>query len=162
MCSYSEVFWGFIIEVLEELVSGSDVDCEGCRSGEVVLPVGVGEGVLLEEGLRLVGGFGDRDCSGVPVNGGVYCLEPRHSQDDVIVSTVHYVKGFEVGYSFYLDVEGAKEMDVASFIGHLVCISYWYGYVESSSREMVFLYKVPVDAGDVCTTVNEGMRINGF
>ena len=75
---------------------------------------------------------------------------------------MHYVEGFETGYPFYLDIEGAREANIASFVGHLVCISYRYGYTESGGRESVFLYEVPVDAGNICTAVNEGMRVNGF
>ena len=42
---------GFVVEVFEKSVSGSDIDCRRCGSGEMVLPAGVGEGVLLKEGL---------------------------------------------------------------------------------------------------------------
>ena len=72
------------------------------------------------------------------------------------------MEGFETGYPFYLDIEGAREANIASFVGHLVCVLYWYGYAESGGQESVFLYKVPVDAGNVCTAVNEGMRVDGF
>ena len=72
------------------------------------------------------------------------------------------MEGFETGYPFYLDIEGAREATIASFVGHLVCVSYWYRYAESGGRELVFLYEVPVDAGNVCTAVNEGMRVDGF
>ena len=51
MRSYGEVFGGFIVEVFEKSVSGSDIDCRRCGSGEMVLPAGIGEGVLLEKGL---------------------------------------------------------------------------------------------------------------
>ena len=72
------------------------------------------------------------------------------------------MEGFEAGYLFHLDIEGAREANIASFVGHLVCVSYWYRYAESGGRELVFLYEVPVDAGNVCTAVNEGMRVDGF
>ena len=51
MHSHGEVLGGFVVEVFEESVSGSDIDCRRCRSGEMVLPAGIGEGILLEEGL---------------------------------------------------------------------------------------------------------------
>ena len=72
------------------------------------------------------------------------------------------MEGFKTGYPFYLNIEGAREVNIASFVGHLVCILYWYGYVESDGQESVFLYEVPVDAGNVCTAVDEGMRVDGF
>ena len=75
---------------------------------------------------------------------------------------MHYVEGFETGYPFYLDIEGAREANIASFVGRLVCVSYWYRYAESGGWELVFLYKVPVDAGNVCTAVDKGTRVDGF
>ena len=75
---------------------------------------------------------------------------------------MHYVEGFETGYSFYLDIEGAREANIASFVGRLVCISYWYRYAESDGQESVFLYEVPVDAGNICTAVDEDTRVDGF
>ena len=51
MRSRGEVLGGFVVEVFKESVSGSDIDCRRCGSGEMVLPAGVGEGILLEEGL---------------------------------------------------------------------------------------------------------------
>ena len=72
------------------------------------------------------------------------------------------MEGFKTGYPFYLDIEGAREANIASFVGHLVCVSYRYGYAELGGRELVFLYEVPVDAGNVCTAVDEGTRVDGF
>ena len=56
--------------------------------------------------------------------------------------------------AFDVGKEGADEVDFLIFIGGLVNIPYFDGDIKFCSGKGVFSDKLPVNAGDVCTTVN--------
>jgi hypothetical protein len=44
----------------------------------------------------------------------------------------------------------------------LVEVSDFQWFWELSSREVMLSYESPVDAGDVCTTIDESVTVDGF
>ena len=56
----------------------------------------------------------------------------------------------------------AGVQDVSLLVVGVICILGSDGSFKLGSRESVFLDKVPVNAGDVSTTVYKGMGVDGF
>ena len=63
---------------------------------------------------------------------------------------------------FDVGKESASKADFLIFVGGLVDISYFDGDVKLCSGEGIFSDELPVDAGDVSTTVNQGVSVNDF
>ena len=64
--------------------------------------------------------------------------------------------------TFDVGKEGAGEVDFPIFIGDLINIPYFDGDIKFCSGERVFSDKLPVNAGDVCTTVDQGVSVDDF
>ena len=63
---------------------------------------------------------------------------------------------------FYVDEEVTRKSDISILVWKCICISGmdWFGKLHG--REFVFMDKLPVNAGYVCSAVNEGSGVNGF
>lgn len=72
------------------------------------------------------------------------------------------MKGDFLGDFPDIQEEGGGEEDVAFSVGRLVDISDSDGDGEAVSREVVPSDESPVDAGDFCTTVDEGGGFDDF
>ena len=97
-----------------------------------------------------------------PVNGGIGDLELGEPKDDIFPATRHDVEEMFLHNTLYVGKKGAGKVDFPIFVQGLVNISYFDGNIKFHGGEGVFSNKLPVDAGDVCTTVNQGMSVNNF
>ena len=64
--------------------------------------------------------------------------------------------------TFYVGKESASKADFPIFVWGLVDVLYFDGDIEFCGGEGVLSDKLPVDARDFCTTVNQGMSVNDF
>ena len=65
-------------------------------------------------------------------------------------------------YSGDADIECGGETEVSSFVWGGVGISYRNGDIKAGLGESVFLYEIPVYAGDPGSRINEGAGVNVF
>ena len=80
----------------------------------------------------------------LPVDCGVGLGKPGESEDDIFLSTIHYVEENFMEYSSGVDGEHGGETDVTSFVWGGVSILCQDGGFEASLGELVLFYKVPV------------------
>ena len=64
--------------------------------------------------------------------------------------------------AFNVGKEGVGEADFPIFVGGLVDISYFNGDIKFCGGEGAFSDELPVNAGDVSTTVNQGAGVDDF
>ena len=67
-----------------------------------------------------------------------------------------------LGDPFNVGEEGTGEMNFSTFVQGLVYVSDFDGNVKLCGGKGVFSDQLPVDARDVCTTVDQGTSVNDF
>ena len=67
-----------------------------------------------------------------------------------------------VGYSSDIEEEGGGKPDYSFRVDRVIRISGLNRGFQALGRDSLFPDKSPVDAGDACSTVNEGFGFNGF
>ena len=72
------------------------------------------------------------------------------------------MESYFLGESLDVDEQITSVPDVTTFVIGVVSISGSYGDGEFHSREVVFLDKVLIDAGNVRTAINQHLDINDF
>ena len=97
-----------------------------------------------------------------PINGGICDLEPGESKGNIFPATRYDIKEMFLCNTFYVDKEDAGEADFPIFVQGLVDASYFDGDIKFCDGEGVFSNKLPVDARDVCTTVDQGVNVDNF
>lgn len=116
----------------------------------------------LIELIHLVSGGVDGKGSFLPAACGVGHGKLGESEDDVFLSTIHYMEEDLVEYSSNVDIEHSGEMDVTSFVGCGISVPYWDRVFEAGLRVLMLLYEVPVYTGDLGSGVDEGTGVNIF
>ena len=89
-------------------------------------------------------------------------MEPGESKNDVFASTAHDIEEVFLSNPFNVGVEGASIVDRTSFVRSLVNIANGDGGGEFLGGESVFSDKLPVNAGDVGTRVNQCRGVDDF
>ena len=89
-------------------------------------------------------------------------MEPGESKDNIFPATRHDVEEMFLYDAFYVGKEGAGEADFPVFVQDLINVLYFNGDIKFCGRKGVFSDKLPVDARDVCATVNQGMSVDNF
>ena len=126
-----------------------------------LMPFGVGvKGT--EQFLGLVEGFLDGDGFLSPVDRRVDVLQPRESQDYVLVFQVHDVEGGSTGYSSNIEEQGGGESDYPFGVDRVVCVPGLDRGFQALGRDSLFPDKSPVNAGNACPAINKGSGVNGF
>ena len=80
----------------------------------------------------------------------------------ILVSQIHDIKGNSAGYSSNVEEQGGGEPDHSFGIDRVIRISCLHRGFQALGRKFMFPDKLPIDTGDACSAVNEGLGINGF
>jgi len=112
-----------------------------------------------EEESGFINRFINGESLGGPVNGQVGGSEPRGSKNDIVFEG-HDVEDVFEGDSFNEEITGIA--NVSFCVKGSIGISGANGNSKFCNRKVVLFDKIIVDAGDVCTTINEGIGINDF
>ena len=72
------------------------------------------------------------------------------------------MKDHLLGDSFDVDKEGTGVSDISFLVEGSVSVPRADGFLEFDDGESVFFNKVVVDAGDISSTINEGVGVDGF
>ena len=67
-----------------------------------------------------------------------------------------------LGDSFDIGEEGTGVQNVSFLVEGSISVSRADGFLEFDGGESMFFNKVVVDAGDICSAINEGVGVNGF
>ena len=110
----------------------------------------------------MVAGFRNGQSLSDPVDGGVRGAEPGESKDNVFSSTAHNVEEMFLGNPFDVGVEGASVADCTGFVCGLIDVLNGDGGGEFLGGELVFSDKLPVNARDVGTRINQCGRVDDF
>ena len=119
-------------------------------------------GVYWVEIPGLITSFWDGDGLTRPINDEVGGLELGESKDNIFPATRHDMEEVFLCDAFYVDKEGAGEVDFPIFVWGLVDVSYFDGDIKFCGGKGVFSNKLPVNARDVCATINQGMSVDNF
>ena len=125
------------------------------------MPLGI-SGVGGIEIFGLITRFGDGQGLPSPVDGGVRSAEPGESEDDVFSSTAHDVEEMLFGDPFNVGIEGAGIAYCTSLVRGLIYVANGDGGGEFLSGESVFPDKLPVDARDISTGINQCGGVDDF
>jgi len=72
------------------------------------------------------------------------------------------VKDYFLGDSFNVGKKGAGVQDISFLVEGSIGVSRTDRFFEFRDGQSMFFDKVIVDAGDVCTAVDEGIGVDGF
>ena len=97
-----------------------------------------------------------------PVNCGVGGLKPGQPKDNIFSATRHDMEEIFLCNAFYVGKEDASEVDFPIFVGGLVNVLYFDRDIEFHGGKKVFSDKLPIDARDVCATVDQGASVDNF
>ena len=89
-------------------------------------------------------------------------MEPGEYEDHVFATTAHDVKEVLLGNPFNVGVEGASVADCTGFVCSLIYVTNGDGGGEFLGGELVFSDKLPVDARDVSTRINQCRGVDDF
>ena len=67
-----------------------------------------------------------------------------------------------MGYSSDIEEQGGGKPDYSLGVDGVVRVSGLDGFLEAFGGDPLFSDKPPVDAGDACSAVNQGLGLNGF
>ena len=112
--------------------------------------------------LGLVGCIIDLDALLFPIDFGVYLVEPREAQDEVVPSAFHGIEGFVVYDVSYFEEELAFVLDRAGVVGQSIHVVDLEGFLDFPKVDFVLLGKVDVDAVDVGTAVDKNSGVDVF
>ena len=101
----------------------------------------------------MIAGLGNDQGLYDPIDGGIGSMEPRESENDVFLTTVHDIEEVFLGNPFNVHIEGASIMNCISFVHSLIYITNCDREGEFFGGELVFSDKLPVNAEDVCTRI---------
>ena len=114
-----------------------------------------------EEKSSFVDGFINEEGSSDPINGQVGGSEPRESKNDIVFKG-HNVEGNCLGDFLNVGEKSTSMLNVSLLVNRSISISGVNGDSKFCNNKVVFFDKVIVGAGDVSTTINESIGINGF
>ena len=66
------------------------------------------------------------------------------------------------GNALDIEEEGGSETNYSLAVNGVVGVSCIDGFLQPSSGEEMFFDESPVETGDACATVNEGVGVDGF
>ena len=89
-------------------------------------------------------------------------MEPGDSEDHILAATVHDIEEMLLGDSFDVGVEGAGVVNCTRFVCSLVYVANSNGGDEFLGGESVFSDKLPVNARDVGTRINQCRGVDDF
>jgi len=72
------------------------------------------------------------------------------------------MEDYFLGNSFDVGEKGVGVQDISFLVERSIGVPRTDGFFEFRDRESVFFNEVVVDAGDVCTTINESVGVDGF
>ena len=119
-------------------------------------------GVYQVKIFELVTSFRDEDDLARSINGGIGDLEPGKYKDDIFPPTGYDMEKVLLYNVFFIGEESAGEIDFPVFVQGLVDVSYFDRNIKFCGGEEVLSDKLPANARDVCTTVNQGVSVDDF